>query len=183
MSAVFDNDDDSMTVDEQSTHVAAVTTSGEVGAVVAVEADLVAAKIKTRAERIADKFEKDCAAQGVEVGFSSIILGELFGIAIREGLNCMKGEHSAEPEAVKATVAEMSDKDKARVLRSYAVRIRKATRHVAHRDKTLTKEQRKERIVGSYYKAEAMAQACLDDLASCDYGECNQFCAAVMPSM
>ncbi len=181
MSAVFDNDDDSMTVDEQNTASSAVATS--VGSDDAVASDLVAAKIKTRAERIADKYEKDCAAAGVEVGFSSVILGELFGIALREGLRCLKGDHNAEPQAVKATVASMNDKDKARVLRSYAVRIRKATRHEAHRDKTLTKEQRQERIVGSYYKAESMAQACLDDLASCDDAECGEFCTAVMPAL
>ncbi len=183
MSAVFDNDDDTMTVDEQSTASSAVTTSAEVGSVSAGQADLVAAKIKTRAERIADKYEKDCAAAGVEVGFSSIILGEIFGIVLREGLKCLKVEHSAEPQAVKAKVAEMNEKDKARVLRSYAVRIRRATRHEAHRDKSLTKEQRQERIVGSYYKCEAMAQACLDDLASCDDADCNEFCTAVMPAL
>lgn len=181
MSAVFDNDDDSMTVDEQQTKVAAVAMS--VGSDDTVAADLVAAKIKTRAERIADKYEKDCAEAGVEVGFSSVILGELFGIALREGLKCLKGDHNAEPQAVKAKVSEMSEKDKSRVLRSYAVRIRKATRHEAHRDKGLTKEQRQERIVGSYDKCEAMAQACLDDLASCDDGECNEFCTAVMPAL
>jgi hypothetical protein len=183
VSAVFDSDDDAMTVDEQSMVSSAVTTSEEVSSQATVEADLVAAKIKTRAERIADKYEKDCAERGVEVGFSSIILGELFGLAVREGLKCLKVEHSAEPQSVKAKVAEMNEKDKARLLRSYAVRIRKATRHEAHRDKGLTKDQRKERVVGSYYKCEAMAQACLDDLFSCDDAECSEFCMAVMPSV
>ena len=181
MSAVFDNDDDSMTVDEQQTQVSAVTTS--VGSDDSVAADLVAAKIKTRAERIADKYEKDCAAAGVEVGSSSVILRELFGIALREGLKCLKGDHNAEPEAVKAKVSEMNEKDKARVVRSYALRIRRATRHEAHRNKDLTKQQRQERTAGSYDKCEAMAQACLDDLASCDDGECSEFCTAVMPSL
>lgn len=181
MSAVFDNDDDSMTVDEQQTQVSAVAAS--VGSDDTVAADLVSAKIKTRAERIADKYEQDCAAAGVEVGFSSVILGELFAIAIRRGLKCLQEDHNAEPEAVKAKVSEMSEKDKSRVLRSYAVQIRKATRHEAHRDKSLTKQQRQERIVGSYDKCEAMAQACLDDLASCDDGECSEFCTAVMPSL
>jgi len=181
MSAVFDNDDDSMTVDEQQTQVSVVATS--VGSGDTVAADLVSAKIKTRAERIADKYEKDCAAAGAEVGFSSIILGELFGIALREGLKCLKGDHNAEPQAVKAKVTELNEKDKARVLRSYAVRIRKATRHEAPRNKDLNKQQRQERIVGSYDKCEAMAQACLDDVNSCDDGECNEFCTAVMPSL
>ena len=181
MSAVFNDDDDSTTVDEQQMQVSAVSTL--VGSDETVATDLVAAKIKTRAERIADKYEQDCAAAGVEVGFSSVILGELFGIALREGLKCLKGDHNAEPQAVKAKVSEMNEKDKARVLRSYALRIRRATRHEAHRDKSLTKEQRRERIVGSYDKCEAMAQACLDDLDSCDDGECNEFCTAVMPSL
>lgn len=191
MSAAFDKpvnqyevevDDDSITVTEDLP-VIGVEFPATPFDEPAVQVDAVANTLKTRAERIADKYEKDCAAQGVEVGFSSIILGELFGIALREGLKCLKVEHSAGPQAVKSTVSELSERDKARVLRSYAVRIRKATRHEANRDKSLTKEQRQERIVGSYHKAAAMAQACLDDVSACDDGECCEFCTAVMPSV